>query len=113
MPGLSVVFHPAAVEEAQAARQWYKARSQSAADSFLAELDRGIEAVSLAPERWPLFVHGTRRYLFHRFPFQLVYRVVNDWWPLLMAAAGQDIGNLAKEESLLSRPLRLISLTSS
>ena len=113
MPGLSVVFHPAAVEEAQAARQWYKGRSQSAADSFLAELDRGIEAVSLAPERWPLFVHGTRRYLFHRFPFQLVYRVVNDWWPLLMAAAGQDIGNFANEESLLSRPLRLISLTSS
>ena len=30
-----------------------------------------------------------------------------------MAAAGQDIGNFAKEESLLSRPLRLISLTSS
>ncbi len=77
MPGLSVVFHPAAVEEAQAARQWYATRSQSAADSFLAELDRGIEAVALAPERWPPFVHGTRRYLFQRFPFQLVYRVVN------------------------------------
>ncbi len=55
MPGVSVVFHPAAVEEAQAARQWYAARSQSAADSFLAELDGGIEAISLAPERWPLF----------------------------------------------------------
>jgi hypothetical protein len=41
MPGLSVVFHPDAVEEAQAARQWYVTRSQSAADSFLAELDRG------------------------------------------------------------------------
>ena len=89
MPGLSVVFHPAAVEEAQAARQWYKARSQSAADSFLAELDRGIEAVSLAPERWPLFVHGTRRYLFHRFPFQLVCRVVNDCVQVVALAHGR------------------------
>lgn len=89
MPGLSVVFHPAAVEEAQAARQWYKARSQSAADSFLAEPDGGIEAVSLAPERWPLFVHGTRRYLFRRFPFQLVYRVVKDSVQVVAIAHGR------------------------
>ncbi|HAP39742.1 MAG TPA: plasmid stabilization protein [Nitrospira sp.] len=89
MPGLSVVFHPAAVEEAQAARQWYAARSQSAADSFLAELDRGIEAVSLAPERWPLFVHDTRRYLFQRFPFQLVYRVVKDSVQVVALAHGR------------------------
>ncbi len=89
MPGLSVVFHPAAVEEAQAARQWYAARSQSAADSFLAELDRGIEAVSLAPERWPLFVHGTRRYLFQRFPFPLVYRVVKDSVQVVALAHGR------------------------
>ncbi len=89
MPGLSVVFHPAAVEEAQAARQWYATRSQSAANSFLAELDRGIEAVALAPERWPLFVHGTRRYLFQRFPFQLVYRVVNDSVQVVALAHGR------------------------
>jgi plasmid stabilization system protein ParE len=89
MPGLSVVFHPDAVEEAQAARQWYAARSQSAADSFLAELDHGIEAICLAPERWPLFVHGTRRYLFHRFPFQLVYRVMNDRIEVVAVAHGR------------------------
>ena len=58
MPRLSVDFHPDAVEEAQAARQWYAERSQSAADSFLAELDQGIEAISEVPERWPLFKHG-------------------------------------------------------
>ena len=52
-------------------------------------LDRGIEAVSLAPERWPLFVHGTRRYLFHRFPFQLVYRVVNDSVQVVALAHGR------------------------
>ena len=79
MPGLSVVFHPDAVEEAQAARQWYVERSQSAADSFLVELDYGIESISLSPERWPVFVHGTRRYLFQRFPFQLIRRRPGYW----------------------------------
>lgn len=89
MPGLSVVFHPDVVEEAHAARQWYLVSSQSAADSFLAELDRGVEAISLAPERWPLFVHGTRRYLFHRFPFQLVYRVVSNRIEVVAIAHGR------------------------
>jgi len=67
MSGIPVVFHPDAVEEAKAARLWYAGRSQSAADSFLAELDQGIESISNTAERWPLFVHGTHRYLFRRF----------------------------------------------
>ncbi|MBS0171358.1 MAG: type II toxin-antitoxin system RelE/ParE family toxin [Nitrospira sp.] len=75
MPGCEVFFHPAAVEEAQAARAWYLERSISAADSFLAELDHAIEAIAQTPDRWPGFVHGTRRYVFHHFPFQLIYRV--------------------------------------
>jgi plasmid stabilization system protein ParE len=89
MPSLSVVFHPDAVEEAQAARQWYAQRSQSAADAFLAELDQGIEAVSQAPLRWPLFKHGTRRYLHHRFPFQLIYRVASDRIEIVAVAHGR------------------------
>ena len=39
MLGLPVVFHPEAVEETKAARLWYAERSQSAADTFLGELD--------------------------------------------------------------------------
>lgn len=89
MPGLPVVLHPEAVDEAQAARMWYAERSESAADSFLAELDYGIESISESPERWPLFVHGTRRYLFHRFPFQIVYRVMNDRIEVVAVAHGR------------------------
>jgi plasmid stabilization system protein ParE len=89
MPGLPVVLHPDAVEEAQAAWQWYLERSQSAADSFLAELDHGVESIAEEPERWPLFVHGTRRFLFHRFPFQIVYRVANDRIEVVAIAHGR------------------------
>jgi toxin ParE1/3/4 len=89
MPGLPVVLHPDAVEEAQAAWQWYLERSQSAADSFLAELDHGVESISEEPERWPLFVYGTRRFLFHRFPFQIVYRVANDRIEVVAIAHGR------------------------
>jgi plasmid stabilization system protein ParE len=36
-------LHPEAVAEAQAAAQWYRERSVSAAHAFLTELDRAIE----------------------------------------------------------------------
>ena len=47
MPSLPVVFHPDAIEEATVARLWYAERSQSAGDSFLAELDHGIASISI------------------------------------------------------------------
>ena len=43
MSSQQVDLHPEAVAEAQAAAQWYRERSASAAHAFLAELDRAIE----------------------------------------------------------------------
>ena len=74
MPSRHVDFHPDAVAEAQAANRWYRERSTLAADVYLAELDQAIEAIAENPEMWPGCVHGTRRYIFRRFPFYLVYR---------------------------------------
>ena len=38
--------HPEAVLEAQAAYRWYRDRNNTAAEAFLAELDRAVEAIS-------------------------------------------------------------------
>lgn len=62
MPGPPLVLHPDAVEE----------RPKPLGSGISKEVDHGIEAISEEPERWPLFVHGTRRYLFRRLPFQIV-----------------------------------------
>jgi plasmid stabilization system protein ParE len=67
-------FHPAAVEEAIAAREWYDARSPTAAEAFTAELERAVNQIVEYPDRWSKYLHGTRRYLFRRFPFFLIYR---------------------------------------
>ena len=73
-----VELHPAALAEARAARQWYAAGSPQAADAFMSELDRGIELIAESPERWPTYHLGTRRLLFNRFPFSLVFRVKDE-----------------------------------
>lgn len=62
-----------AIDEASSAYRWYRSRSPSAGAKFMHELDRGIEAIADAPERWPAHAHGTRRYLMRRFPYSMVY----------------------------------------
>jgi plasmid stabilization system protein ParE len=77
VPNVRISFHPAAVAEVDAAAQWYAERSPLAARAFAAEVNACVERVAEAPDRWPSYVHGTRRYLFPHFPFSLIYRVRN------------------------------------
>jgi len=74
MSSRQVDIHPEAIAEAQAATRWYRERSPSAAAAYLAELDSAVAAIAGNAEIWPRYVHGTRRYIFRRFPFYLVYR---------------------------------------
>ncbi len=74
MPDERIWFHPEAIQEARAAREWYHARNAELAEAFMAELDAAIERIEEGPRRWPPYLAGTRRYLFRRFPFFVVFR---------------------------------------
>jgi len=74
----SLRFHPAAVEEAERAREWYFARSPPAAAAFLRELEGALEAVRRNPRRWHTSPLGTRVLVFSRLPFRLIYRLRDD-----------------------------------
>lgn len=66
--------HPEAIAEARAAAEWYREKSDSAANAFLAEIDYAVEKISQSPGTWPPYFRGTRRFVLQRFPFSLVYR---------------------------------------
>ena len=85
----SVELHPEAIAEARAAYQWYAERDLSAVNAFIAELDRAISQVQSAPERWPVHLHGTKRYLFRRFPYSVIYRVIETAIQVLAVAHGR------------------------
>jgi plasmid stabilization system protein ParE len=70
-------WHPEAIKEARAAREWYSARNAEAADAFMAELDTAIQKVEEGPRQWLPYLGETRRYLLRRFPFFVVFREVN------------------------------------
>lgn len=67
MPPRKIDFHPAALEEAEAARDWYAERSPAVAGACIRELFHAAEHVAAAPERWPRFTQDTRGYLFPKF----------------------------------------------
>jgi toxin ParE1/3/4 len=73
-----VVFHPEALAEAEAAAAWYADRSKRAAEIFISEIDRAISSIREAPNRWLIYIGGTRRFLLRRFPFSVVYRETAD-----------------------------------
>ncbi len=86
MADYQIEILPAALEEAADARDWYERRNSVAAESFLSELDHAISQIAREPTQWPKFEHGTHRYVFPRFPFNLIYRVKEEVIEILAIA---------------------------
>ena len=59
--------------EVEAADQRYSERSEDAGSAFVLEVIEAFETISQAPQRWPEYLYGTRRYLLHHFPLSIVY----------------------------------------
>lgn len=70
-------FHPLAEEEVLTAAAWYAERSAIAAEAFVRELDLVVRRVAENPDGGPRWEHGTRRLVFPRFPFSVIYRVAS------------------------------------
>jgi plasmid stabilization system protein ParE len=81
-----LIFHPEAAQEVEEASDWYRERSQSAEEGFLAELNHAVEQVASAPLRWPRYKARTRRYVFRVYPYSLIYRTDGDLVRVLAVA---------------------------
>jgi plasmid stabilization system protein ParE len=66
-------FHPEAREEFREAVRWYRMRDRRASSEFRAAVSSAIRIIAEAPERWPKYLYGTRRFIVQRFPFSVVY----------------------------------------
>jgi plasmid stabilization system protein ParE len=66
-------FDPRAWQEIEAGDDWYLQRSADASVGFIAAISDALDCISRAPERWPKYLYGTRRFVLRRFPFSIVY----------------------------------------
>ena len=72
------IFYPEAVREAQEAREWYRARSEDAAQGFLSELSEAFQLIAANPDAWQAHPTGDRRFVMRRYPYLVAYRVFGD-----------------------------------
>ena len=83
-----LLFHPEARRDFVEAIDWYAERSPNAARAFQEAVKSAGLAISKAPELWPTYLLGTRRYLLKRFPFALVYRLTDEQIQIIAVAHG-------------------------
>jgi len=67
-------IHPSALAELKSATSWYLERNETAANKFVAELDRAMALLAATPRRWPSGEYGSRKFVLRRFPFAIFYR---------------------------------------
>jgi toxin ParE1/3/4 len=77
MPRIS--FRPQARAEIREARGWYEAQIRGLGRAFIAELDATLAFLKLHPQMYAAVSEDgkVRRALLHRFPYSLVYEVVD------------------------------------
>jgi toxin ParE1/3/4 len=66
-------LHPLAWMEIEGGEDWYSQRSSDAAADFATDIWDAIKSIRQAPQRWPKYLHGTRRFVLSRFPFSIVH----------------------------------------
>jgi plasmid stabilization system protein ParE len=86
VPGRSVRVHPDAIRDVEDGIAFYVNRSPIAAERFLTEVEQALDSVAEAPERWPPFRAGTRRFVMADFPYSIIYREVGNEIQVLAVA---------------------------
>jgi hypothetical protein len=75
--GRRLRIHDGALKEAQEAARRYEDDRRGLGVDFTLAVDRAIERIVEAPQRWPV-VLGAQRYVLPRFPFSIYYRLIDE-----------------------------------
>ena len=84
-----VRFHPEAEQEYLAALSWYRERSLSAATNLENAVNKALESIAKAPQRWPIYFEKFRNYSLHQFLFSVIYHELASETIILAVAHGR------------------------
>jgi len=74
---MSFSFNDEAELEFLEAIDYFERRLVGLGDDFAREVFAAIVRIQLDPESWPRFGPGIRRYLTDRFPYNIIYEIVD------------------------------------
>ena len=82
----SVSFHELAEVELNEAAQYYESEVTGLGVAFLAEVERSIKQMRDHPEAAPFILKFVRRKLLRRFPYSIMYSVIDNTVRILAIA---------------------------
>ena len=79
IPELNIDVHPDVYKELENSRSWYEERAENLGTEFLNEVNRAVNSIQRSPTVWPWYDehHHVRRFLVHRFPYAVIYRITS------------------------------------
>lgn len=75
---MKIEYHPALEGELLEVREYYNECSSGLGDAFVDEFERQVLRIASAPERWMIMRGDIRRALMRRFPYVIMFRVMNE-----------------------------------
>ena len=72
-----LIIRPIAAAEIDEAYLWYEAQRIGLGEEFLAEVNGALDTIQEMPELYAVVHRDTRRAMLVRFPYSLLYRLVN------------------------------------
>ena len=71
-------FHPDALDEYLEATAYYAEISPDLGEAFVDAIEHGINQIVEHPQTWRVVEGDVRRYLLHRFPYGIYYKLTRD-----------------------------------
>ena len=68
-------FHPEFETDLIDSARYFQTQRPALGAEFLDEVEKAVEAIMIAPDRWPARAGGIRRFLVERFPYGIRYRI--------------------------------------
>lgn len=74
---MRIEYHPDLEAELAEIRCYYNDRSPRLGDDFVDDLERHVMRIAARPERWMIVRGDIRRTLMRRFPYVILFRILN------------------------------------
>ncbi len=90
---ISLEFHDDVRHEIESAVDWYENQSPGLGFDYLSEMEESFSILLSNPNAWANLELGFKKFILHRFPFSIIYRIQNDVvFVLAVAHAGRKPG---------------------
>ena len=75
---MSIEYHPSLYAELKEVRDYYESQSIGLGGDFVDEFERQVLKIAAMPYRWMIVRGDLRRSLMRRFPYVILFRVLQD-----------------------------------